>query len=236
MSLGTLRNSKSRSLATLGADRNRARRARSQDAGSEGCTRRGQGQSAADGANSALDVPAVVEPGRLVAGDQRDPLVDVPLLRFWGSLGDQSADYRRAGAPRDFGGKRDVPNSRPDPAYSGLSRPGCSRMAICSFAEAFRNLKGDLASRRIFHEIEACLEATSSSPSSPTGLYLTLGRRLHALVPGLSPRSAIEKFAVMQMIDLRIPTTDGREIVLSRYTECARHCAVRSSTASSLDD
>src|SRR5208337_4996118 len=61
----------------LGAHRERARRARSQAAGSEGCTRRRQSQSPADGANSALDVLAAVEPGRLVAGDQRDPLVDV---------------------------------------------------------------------------------------------------------------------------------------------------------------
>ena len=92
--------------------RERARRARSQDAGSEGCARCGQSQSCADGANPTLDVPAAVEPGRLVAGDQRDPLVDVPLLRLWGSLGDQSDNYRRAGARRDFGGERNVPDPR----------------------------------------------------------------------------------------------------------------------------
>src|SRR6478672_11956087 len=50
-------------------------------------------------------------------------------------------------------------------------------------------------------------------------LHVTLGRRLHALAPGLTPRSAIEKFAAVQMIDLRIPTTDGRELLLTRYTE-----------------
>ena len=37
--------------------------------------------------------------------------------------------------------------------------------------------------------------------------------------PGLIPRSAIDKFAAMQMIDLHVPTTDGRELVLTRYTE-----------------
>jgi hypothetical protein len=50
-------------------------------------------------------------------------------------------------------------------------------------------------------------------------LHVTLGRRLHALAPGLTPRSAIEKFAAVQMIDLHIPTTDGRELLLTRYTE-----------------
>jgi hypothetical protein len=39
------------------------------------------------------------------------------------------------------------------------------------------------------------------------------------LAPGLTPRSVLEKFAVMQMIDVHLPTTDGRELVLTRYTE-----------------
>ena len=59
----------------------------------------------------------------------------------------------------------------------------------------------------------------SSSPSSPTATTSRSVRRLHALAPGLTPRSAIEKFAAVQMIDLRVPTTDGRELLLTRYTE-----------------
>src|SRR5664279_5212777 len=46
----------------------------------------------------------------------------------------------------------------------------------------------------------------------------TLTRRLHALAPGLTARSALEKFAAVQMIDVHLPTTDGREILLTRYT------------------
>jgi hypothetical protein len=42
---------------------------------------------------------------------------------------------------------------------------------------------------------------------------------LHALAPGLTPRSVLEKFAAVQMIDVHLPTTDGRELLLSRYTE-----------------
>jgi len=42
---------------------------------------------------------------------------------------------------------------------------------------------------------------------------------LHALAPGLTPRSVLEKFAAVQMIDVHLPTTDGRELVLTRYTE-----------------
>jgi hypothetical protein len=46
-----------------------------------------------------------------------------------------------------------------------------------------------------------------------------LARCIHALAPGLTPRSVLEKFAAMQMIDLHLPTTDGRELLLTRYTE-----------------
>ena len=33
------------------------------------------------------------------------------------------------------------------------------------------------------------------------------------------PRSVLEKFAAMQMIDVHLPTTNGRELVLTHYTE-----------------
>jgi len=50
-------------------------------------------------------------------------------------------------------------------------------------------------------------------------LHVTLARRLHTLAPGLKPRSVFEKFAAMQMIDVHLPTADGRELLLTRYTE-----------------
>jgi hypothetical protein len=46
-------------------------------------------------------------------------------------------------------------------------------------------------------------------------------RRFHALAPGLTPRSVLEKFAAVQMIDVHRPTTDGSELVLTRFTEPA---------------
>jgi len=50
-------------------------------------------------------------------------------------------------------------------------------------------------------------------------LQVTLKARLRPLAPGLTPRSALEKFAAIQMVDVHLPTTDGRTLVLSRYTE-----------------
>ena len=85
--------------------------------------------------------------------------------------------------------------------------------------EAFKNLKGDLAIRPVFHQLEARIEAHVFIAFLAYCLHVTLARRLHALAPGLTPRSVLEKFAVMQMIDVHLPTTDGRELVLTRYTE-----------------
>ena len=83
----------------------------------------------------------------------------------------------------------------------------------------FKNLKGDLAIRPIFHQLEARVEAHVFIAFLAYCLHVTLARRLHALAPGLTPRSVLEKFAAMQMIDVHLPTTDGRELVLTRYTE-----------------
>jgi transposase len=92
-------------------------------------------------------------------------------------------------------------------------------LQLVSIEEAFKNLKGDLAIRPLFHQLEARIEAHIFIAFLAYCLHVTLGRRLHALAPGLTPRSALEKFAAVQMIDLHVPTTDGRELMLTRYTE-----------------
>jgi Transposase DDE domain len=85
--------------------------------------------------------------------------------------------------------------------------------------EAFRNLKGDLAIRPVFHWGEKRIEAHIFVAFLAYCLQITLTRRLHSLAPGLTARSALAKFAAVQMIDVHLPTTDGREIVLTRHTE-----------------
>jgi transposase len=92
-------------------------------------------------------------------------------------------------------------------------------LQLVSVEEAFKNLKGDLAIRPIFHQDAARVEAHIFIAFLAYCLHVTLRRRLQALAPGLTPRSAIEKFTTLQMIDLHLPTTDGRELLLTRYTE-----------------
>ena len=89
--------------------------------------------------------------------------------------------------------------------------------------EAFRNLKGDLAIRPVFHQDEKRIEAHIFIAFLAYCLQITLTSRLHSLAPGLTARSALEKFAAVQMIDVHLPTTDGREIVLTRHEPRPRH-------------
>jgi hypothetical protein len=90
---------------------------------------------------------------------------------------------------------------------------------LVTVEEAFKNLKGDLAIRPVFHKEEHRIEAHIFISFLAYCLYITLQRRLHSLAPGLTTRSALEKFAAVQMIDVHLPTTDGRELLLTRYTQ-----------------
>jgi hypothetical protein len=90
---------------------------------------------------------------------------------------------------------------------------------LVAVEEAFKNLKGDLAIRPVFHQDEKRVEAHIFIAFLAYCMQITLTRRLHALAPGLTARSALEKFAALQMIDVHLPTTDGREIVLTRHTQ-----------------
>ena len=85
--------------------------------------------------------------------------------------------------------------------------------------EAFKNLKGDLAIRPVFHQDERRIEAHIFIAFLAYCLQVTLQRRLHALAPGSDRTQRLEKFAAVQMIDVHLPTTDGRELLLTRYTQ-----------------
>ena len=85
--------------------------------------------------------------------------------------------------------------------------------------EAFRNLKGDLALRPIYHQKEARIEAHIFIAFLAYCLHVTLAQQLRPHAPGLTPRSVLDKFAAVQMLDVEIPTTDGRTLRLTRYTE-----------------
>ena len=92
-------------------------------------------------------------------------------------------------------------------------------LQLVQVEQAFRNLKGDLAIRPIFHQAPARIEAHLFVSFLAYCLHVTLGQWLHALAPGLTPRSVLEKFAAVQMVDVHIPTSDGRTLILPRHTQ-----------------
>jgi transposase len=84
---------------------------------------------------------------------------------------------------------------------------------------AFKDLKDDLSLRPIFHQLERRIEAHIFVAFLAYCLHVSLRARLRVLAPGLTPRSMLEKFAAIQMLDVHFPTTDGRELVFCRYTQ-----------------
>jgi transposase len=92
-------------------------------------------------------------------------------------------------------------------------------LQLVAVEQAFKDLKDDLAIRPIFHQEEKRIEAHIFVAFLAYCLHVTLAQRLRALAPGLTPRSVLEKFTAIQLIDVHVPTTDGRELVLTRYTE-----------------
>ena len=50
-------------------------------------------------------------------------------------------------------------------------------------------------------------------------LTVTLRMKLNSAAPGLTPREVLRSLAAIQLVDVHVPTTDGRELVMPRYTE-----------------
>jgi len=90
---------------------------------------------------------------------------------------------------------------------------------LTEIEEAFRNLKGDLAVRPVYHQNESRIEAHIFIAFLSYCLHVTLRQRCKQHAPGLTPRSVLEQLKVMQMIDVGLPTVDGRWLQMSRYTQ-----------------
>jgi hypothetical protein len=84
---------------------------------------------------------------------------------------------------------------------------------------AFKTLKSELGLRPIYHQVEKRVEAHIFVAFLAYALSVTLRQRLTALAPGLTPRAVLEKLATIQMLDVCFPTTDGRWLIMPRYTQ-----------------
>jgi len=94
-------------------------------------------------------------------------------------------------------------------------------IGLTEVEESFRNLKGDLGIRPIYHQKEDRIEAHIFISFLSYCLHVALLGKLRPLAGGLTPRAALEKFATMQMIDVHLPVGESGadELVMPRYTQ-----------------
>jgi hypothetical protein len=92
-------------------------------------------------------------------------------------------------------------------------------MQLVHVEEAFKNLKGDLRVRPVYHQKMERIEAHLLVAFLAYTLHVCLRQRLNAVAGGLTPRAVLEKFCAVQMVDVHLPTTDGRTVILTRHTQ-----------------
>jgi hypothetical protein len=83
----------------------------------------------------------------------------------------------------------------------------------------FRALKTDLGIRPVYYQLEHRVDALIFVAFLAYSAMITLKKRLQVHAPGLTPKVVLEKLATIQMLDIWLPTTDGRTLVMSRYTQ-----------------
>jgi transposase len=83
----------------------------------------------------------------------------------------------------------------------------------------FKTLKTDLGIRPVYHQLEHRVDAHIFVAFLAYSAMITLKKRLQVHAPGLTPKAVLEKLATIQMLDVWLPTTDGRTLVMSRYTQ-----------------
>ena len=92
-------------------------------------------------------------------------------------------------------------------------------MGLVQIEAAFKTIKSDLCVRPIHHQLQHRVEAHLLVAFIAYALCATLRKKLETHAPGLTPRATLDAMAGVQMLDVLIPTTDGRELVLPRHTE-----------------
>lgn len=93
---------------------------------------------------------------------------------------------------------------------------------LAEVEQAFKELKHDLAVRPVFHQREDRIEAHIFIAFVAYCLHVTLKNLARPRAPGLTPGAILEKCSSMQMVDVHLPTTDGRHLVLPRRTDPTR--------------
>jgi len=92
-------------------------------------------------------------------------------------------------------------------------------MQLAQIEAAFKAMKSELGIRPLYHQLGHRVEAHILVAFLAYCLLVTLKNRLQVLAPGLTPKAVLEKLATIQMLDVWFPTTDGRWLVMPRFTQ-----------------
>lgn len=92
-------------------------------------------------------------------------------------------------------------------------------MVLVEIEAAFRCIKSDLAIRPVYHQLEHRVEAHIFVAFLSYCLMVTLKNLLQPHAPGLTAPATLETLATIQMVDVWLPTTDGRWLVMPRHTQ-----------------
>jgi len=92
-------------------------------------------------------------------------------------------------------------------------------MQLVWIESAFKSMKSDLAVRPIFHQVQPRVEAHLFVAFMGYCLMAALRKHLEPAAPGLSPRAVLEQLGAIKMVDVCLPTSDGRWLIMPRHTE-----------------
>ena len=84
---------------------------------------------------------------------------------------------------------------------------------------AFREMKHDLGLRPVYHQLDDRIEAHIFTSFMAFCLLTTLRAMAREHAPGLTPRQIVANLKTIKMVDVVMPTTDGRVVTLPRYVE-----------------
>jgi transposase len=107
--------------------------------------------------------------------------------------------------------RTNLPKERPEVLWERYTQ-------LTEIEAAFKSLKADLAVRPVHHHVERRVEAHIFVAFLGYCLIATLRQRLRRTAPGLTPKAVLDKLATIQMLDVWFPTTDGRWLIMPRYT------------------
>ena len=78
-------------------------------------------------------------------------------------------------------------------------------LQLTQVEQAFKDLKGDLSVRPVYHQKDSRIEAHIMVCFLAYCVHVTLREKLRRHAPGLTPRQVLDHLGKLQMIDVHLP-------------------------------